>query len=384
MDPSHYTDDTFGHVVRTTGGHGYHAYVPSPMPTSLELSPNTVTVLSKADRAVGRLSGAGRLLPNPHLLVQPYLAREALASSQIEGTQASLNDVLEARATGGESRDHDIREVQNHIAAFEVGRSLLSQLPLSLRLLRATHERLLTGVRGEHEDPGQFRTTQNWIGPPGCTLEQAVFVPPPPGDHMNQALGDWERYLNDTEVRLPPLVVVALAHYQLETIHPFVDGNGRVGRLMITLFLIERGELPEPLLYLSPYFERDRSGYYAHLQGVRQRGEVQQWLAYFLEGVAVQAHDALARVDRLVDLQSRYRELVAGDRSQAGEILDLLLASPFVTTRRVMGALAVTNAGANNMLRRLERLGIIEVLRRQGAGGRITWFAPEILDAIAD
>lgn len=384
MDRTRYTDQTFGRVVRTPGPHGYEAYLPAPMPRSLQLGEDVVAALSEADRALGRLAGAGRLLPNPHLLVQPYLAREALASSQIEGTQASLSDVLEIGAEGEESSDRDVREVQNYIAAFEVGRALLSDLPLSLRLLRAMHERLLRGVRGAERDPGHFRTTQNWIGPPGCGLADAVFVPPPHGEPMWDALTDWERYLNDDEVRIPPLVVAALAHYQLETIHPFVDGNGRLGRLIITLFLIERGELPEPLLYLSPYFERDRGRYYSHLQAVRERGALQEWLVYFLQGVALQARDALTRVERLVDLQARYRELMVADRSQAGAIIDLLFASPFATTRRVMEALDVTNQGANNLLRRLEQLGVVVVARRRGRGGRITWLAPDILAAIAD
>lgn len=373
----------FGAARRVPGRFGYVAFHPSPCPRDLVLDPTTVRALSSADRALGRLAGAGRLLPNPHLLVQPYLTREALASSQIEGTQASLSDVLEEDARGTPTRDPDVQEVQNYVAAFELGRTLLSELPLSLRLLRAMHGRLMTGVRGAEKSPGEFRTTQNWVGAPGSTLESARFVPPPADGPMQEALADLERFLNDP-VDLPPLIVCALAHYQFETIHPFLDGNGRLGRLLVTLFLIATGELEQPLLYLSPYFERDRNAYYEHLQAVREHGRMQEWLAYFLNGVTVQAKDAVDRVDRLVDLQARYRQELSNDRSQAGAVVELLFANPFVTTRRVSQALEVTNAGANNLLRRLERLGILRELERRGQGGRLTWVAPAIFSTIAD
>jgi Fic family protein len=300
------------------------------------------------------LPARGRLLPNPHLLVNPSLYTEALASSQIEGTQASLSEVLEAAAEGDESPNVDIREVQNYIAAFEHARSRLKDLPLSLRLLKETHQRLLTNVRGEKKTPGEFRSSQNWIGTPGRSLKEATFVP-------------------------PPLIVCGLIHYQFETIHPFLDGNGRLGRLIIILYLIDIGELPEPLLYLSPYFERDRNAYYSHLQAVRERGEMQAWLQYFLHGVAVQAKDALDRAERLTDLQSRYRAALAGDRSNAPHLIDPLFANPVMTTQRVMRLLDVTNAGANKVLRRLEQRGWLRGVHVGGRGGRITWIADDIM-----
>lgn len=382
MQPEDYPSYAFGTVRRTPGRFGYFAFHPTSCPREMSLAPETVSALSAADRALGRLAGAGRLLPNPHLLVQPYLTREALASSQIEGTQASLSDVLEQDASGTPSRDPDIQEVQNYVAAFELGRRLLDELPLSLRLLRAMHERLMAGVRGQDKHPGEFRSTQNWVGAPGSTLEAARFVPPPVAA-MQDALRDLERYLNEPTT-LPPLVVCAMAHYQFETIHPFLDGNGRLGRLLVTLFLIANGELPEPLLYLSPYFERDRTAYYEHLQAVREHGRVQEWLVYFLNGVALQARDAVERVDRLVDLQTTYRQQLVDDRSQASAVVELLFGNPFVTTRRVTDALSITNAGANNLLRRLETLGILQQLSKRGQGGRLTWVASEIFTAIAD
>jgi Fic family protein len=384
VDLSSYVENPFGRIERTPGPTGYHFFSPAPLPRTFPLEPATTRSLSAADRALGRLAGTGRLLPNPHLLVQPYLTTEALSSSRIEGTQASLSDVFEAAAEETTSSDHDVREVQNYIAAFELGYGRLEDLPLSLRLVREVHARLLQDARGEEKSPGEFRTSQNWIGRPGCTLGEAIFVPPRHDPEMLDALADWERYLNEPESEAPPLVVCALLHYQFETIHPFLDGNGRLGRLVIVLYLLAIGELPEPLLYLSPYFEQDREAYYGHLQAVRERGEVQAWLRYFLDGVTRQANDAVLRAERLLDLQARYRSQLADDRSRASEVVELLFHNPFVTTNRVMAALGVTNPGANNLLRRLEDRGWLRQSRVTGRGGRITWFAPEVMAAISE
>jgi Fic family protein len=382
VDHSKYVDKTFGSIERVPGEFGYDHYVPRPLPRHLELRGATARALSEADRALGRLAGAGRLLPNPHLLVNPYLVTEALASSQIEGTQASLSEVLEAAADGDESQDIDIREVQNYIAAFEHARARLDDLPLSLRLLREAHNRLLRNVRGEEKTPGEFRSTQNWIGPPGHPLNEATFVPPRHDPEMTDALRDWEAFLHERDNELPPLVSCGLIHYQFETIHPFLDGNGRLGRLITILYLIDIGELPEPLLYLSPYFERDRDAYYSHLQAVRERGEMQEWLQYLFNGVATQAKDAVDRAERLTDLQAHYRAELAGDRSNAPHLIDLLFMNPFMTTQRVMRALEVTNAGANNAIRRLEDRAWLREVHVAGRGGRITWVAQGIMDIL--
>lgn len=384
MDLSAYVDKTFGTIGRVPGPHGYDFFDPKPMPRSLDLDRATTKILSEADRALGKLAGTGRVLHNPHLLVQPYLTTEALASSQIEGTQASLSDVFEAAAESNDSPDMDVREVLNYIAAFELGRELLGELPLSLRLFKRVHERLLHDVRGQEKGPGEFRTSQNWIGPPGCTLDDALFVPPAHHPEMLDALADWERFLNDREFDVPPLVACALIHYQFETIHPFLDGNGRLGRLVIILYLMAIGELPQPLLYLSPWFERDRSSYYDHLQAVRERGAVQEWLRYFLTGVAVQANDAVDRAERLIDLQSWYRSDLAEDRSRATEVVDLLFDNPYVTTRRVMERLGVSNPGANNLIRRIEDRGWLRQARVSGRGGRITWVASDVMEVLTD
>lgn len=379
MDLTKFVDTSLGAIQRVPGPHGYAYFAPAPLPRALDLDRSTVTLLSRADRALGRLSGTGRLLPNPHLLVQPYLATEAVASSQIEGTQASLTDLFAADV---EDDEHgDVGEVRNYVAAFELGRRLLDELPLSLRLVRAMHERLLTDVRGGEKSPGEFRRTQNWIGPPGSSLLTAAFVPPPADAPMLDALADWERFLNE-EHDLPPLVACALLHYQFETIHPFLDGNGRIGRLLIILYLLARGELDEPLLYLSPYFERDRPAYYDGLQRVREVGDLTGWLDYFLTGVAVQAQTAVNRAERLVDLHATYRDRLAGDRSRAGEVLDLLFVNPLITTKRIRSTLDVSNQSANALLGRLEEHGIVRRAGVSGRGGRIDWRAQEVLDLL--
>ena len=277
--------------------------------------------MSKADRALGRLAGAGRLLPNPHLLVQPYLTAEALSSSRIEGTQASLSEVFEAEADRADSSTIDVREVQNYIRAFEHGLARLDELPLSLRLIREVHGRLMTGVRGEEKSPASSD------GPRTGSARRDAHSTSRSSHHHDttrddRGLGDWESFLHEDH-DLPPLVACALIHYQFETIHPFLDGNGRLGRLIIVLYLMMRDELPEPLLYLSPYFEQRRDRYYALLQGVRERGEMQQWLEFFLQAVATQATSAVTLAEALLDLQLDYRQRLADDRSRASEVIDL-------------------------------------------------------------
>jgi len=277
---------------------------------------------------VGRLAGEGRRLPNPHVLIRPFIRREAVLSSRIEGTQATLGELLAAEAGAAVERSpDDLREVGNYVKALEFGLNRLKTLPLSLRLVRELHERLMTGVRGGYATPGEFRRSQNWIGRPGETLAQASFVPPPPdalGDHLKH----WERFLH--ERMLPPLVHVALAHYQFEAIHPFLDGNGRVGRLLITLQLCARDVLPAPLLYLSAFFEATRVDYYAGLRGVSEHGDWEGWVQYFLNGVARQSEDALSRAERINVLITTWREKLAG---QAGtrvalKLMEMLEANP--------------------------------------------------------
>jgi Fic family protein len=317
-----------------------------------------VGALSDADRLVGQLAGEGGRLPNPHLLIRPFIRREAVLSSKIEGTQATLGELLAAEAGIAVDRSpDDLREVANYVVALEHGIVRLPKLPLSLRLVRELHEKLMRGVRGDRARPGQFRTVQNWIGPAGRGIEAATYVPPP-ADQVLPCLDAWERFLHDRS--LPPLIQAALVHYQFEAIHPFVDGNGRVGRLLITLFLIERDVLPAPLLYLSAFFEADRQAYYSHLQGVHQRGEWEAWLAYFLRGVATQSADALSRASRINALLDRWRDKAASaGLPVAVRLVDLLAENPFWTTRRAAERLKVAFTTAQRAVARLEALKIM-------------------------
>lgn len=279
MNPADFKTSAGGKIVKTS--QGFCAFVPKPLPPPITYDEQTVQLLSDADRALGRLAGIGQLLPNPHLLIAPYMRREAVLSSRIEGAQASLSDLLYFEAGDKDPpKSADVQEVLNYVRAMQFGLSRLEQLPLSLRLLKEIHEILMEGVRGENRNPGEFRESQNWIGPPGCNLNEASFVPPPRTE-MLKALDSWEKFLHEDK-SVPPLIQCALMHYQFEAIHPFLDGNGRVGRLLITFFLCERGHLPQPLLYLSAFFERYRDEYYRRLLDVSTSGNWIEWIRYFL------------------------------------------------------------------------------------------------------
>ncbi len=341
--------------------------------------------MADAEAALGRLAGvgrqsaAGRLSRYLQLLVGPYLLREAVSSTRIEGTQASLADVYAAEADD-RPHDPDVEEVVNYVEAIETGLRRLETLPLSARLIREMHAVILAGVRGQERQPGEFRKTQNWIGSPGSTIETAAFVPPP-HDLIGNLLDDLERFVH-APPEVPLLIQAALIHYQFETIHPFLDGNGRLGRLLIVLFLVLRGRLPAPLLYISPYFEQRREEYYEALQGVRERGDFDSWLAMFLDAVATQAADAFSRAERLTDLRERYRALVQAEtRGSANQLVDLAFEQPVLTARIVEHRLGVTRASALSALRVLEQVGI---LSEAGSGprGQLRWLAEEILDVL--
>src|SRR6266545_5868490 len=345
-----------GRRVKCAGG--YWAYVPEPLPPRIQWAAEVVSALSSADRSVGRLAGEGRRLPNPHLLIRPFVRREAVLSSRIEGTQATLGELLAAEAGAVVDRSPaDLREVGNYVVALEYGVERIRKLPLSLRLVRELHERLMRGVRGDSATPGEFRRSQNWIGRPGCTLTDAAFVPPPP-DRLMECLGAWEEFLHDDT--LPPLVHAALVHSQFGAIHPFLDGNGRVGRLLITLLLIARGVLPSPLLYLSAWFEATRQAYYARLLGVTEGGEWEEWLGYFLTGAAGQAEDALGRIQRIDDLLARWRVDLAKDSSRLPErSTELFAENPYWTVNSLAARLGVAFTTAQRAIDRLEAKGIV-------------------------
>jgi len=313
------------HVTLPGGG---RAFVPAPLPPQLEWTHDVITAASEASHVLGRLSGHGAGLQNPHLLIRPFIRREAVLSSRIEGTAATIGEVLADEAGAAlERAPDDVKEVRNYVVALEEGVARLGKLPLSLRLVRGLHRTLMTGVRGDSADPGEFRRIQNWIG--GRTAESARYVPPPPNE-IKDCLDAWEKYLHVHDV--PPLIQAALIHYQFEAIHPFIDGNGRVGRLLITLFLIEREVIPSPLLYLSAYFEARRSDYYGLLSGISERGEWKPWILYFLKGVVDQSQDALTRVQRINRLREDWhRSLTMRLSSNIMRLLDRLMANPFIT-----------------------------------------------------
>lgn len=346
-----------GRIVRTTDGHT--AFAPAPLPPELPaFSGQLLLTLSRADAALSELSGLGRQLPNPHLLIAPYLRREAVLSSRIEGTQATLEDVL-ADEAGQPSHApvDDVLEVRNYVAALEYGIERLDTLPLSLRLVRELHSKLMEGVRGEQASPGEFRRTQNWIGPPGSTVASATYVPPPPLE-MKQALAAWETFLHQRDT-LPELVQCALIHEHFEAIHPFLDGNGRIGRLLITLFLIERERLSQPLLYLSEYIERERNAYYACLQRIRTHGDWAGWLHYFLTGVQWSARRAATQARELMDLRERMRRRVQ-ETPKALALIDGLFVNPHINVARVKTLLGVSDPTARAALADLEQADLIQ------------------------
>lgn len=382
MEPTQFSSPEAGRVIRTPTG--YNAFVPAPVPRDISYERDSVLALSRADAALAELSGLGRQLPNPHLLISPYVRREATLSSRIEGTQTELSDLLrdevEPGSISGAREQTDIREVRNYVAALDHGLDRLSELPLSLRLVREIHARLMEGVRGQHATPGRFRTTQNWImGPGGATLETAPYVPPPP-DEMKDCLADWERFLHE-KGSMPDLVQCALMHEQFEAIHPFADGNGRIGRLLITLFLVERGRLSRPLLYLSAYFDAHRDAYYDLLQRVRTHGDWHAWIKFFLEGVAQTAGDAVGQAGQLMDLREHYRSALTG-RARAVALLDELFVNPYVTVSRAARTLGVSNPTASKAIATLEAADVLEEITGR-AWGRL-YVARPILAALEE
>jgi len=304
LNPKDFENSSAGLCIKTLKD--YWAFIPHPLPPDINYDKLLIRLLSEADRLLGELSGTGRLLANPYLLIAPYIRREAVSSSRIEGTQASLNDLFYFEATESEKpKAPDVREVKNYVRAMEYGIDLLEKLPISIRLICEIHRVLMEDVRGHHATPGEIRRSQNWVGPPGCSLQEATYVPPPV-EEMKNALGEWEKYLHSAS-DAPPLIQCALMHYQFEVIHPFLDGNGRVGRLLITFFLWEKGLLTQPLLYLSAFFDRFRDEYYSRLLSVSKYGDWQGWIEFFLRGVVNQAKDAISDAKKIIELHEEYR-----------------------------------------------------------------------------
>jgi Fic family protein len=362
MNASENKSDRAGRYVQQTAG--YLAFIPAPLPPDppIDLGEPLRNPLSDADYALGRLDGAVLTLPNPDLFVYMYVRKEAVLSSQIEGTQSSLQNLLAAEAhLADPEAPADVNEVINYVRAMNHGLQRLSELPVSVRLIREIHGKLLRGVRGAELTPGELRTSQNWIGPSGCTPSEATFVPPPPNE-VPKALSDLERFLQ-TENPPPALVWVGLAHAQFETIHPFLDGNGRIGRLLITFLLTEKKLLARPVLYLSYYFKRHRAEYYDSLQAVRDKGDWEGWLSFFLRGIAEVSSEATSTAAAILRMREDYRAKITEHLGRAAanghRIMDKLFDHPIVNVPLVCKWLGVTPAGANNLVKRLVGIGLL-------------------------
>jgi len=361
---------------------GYRAFMPAPLPPqpALALGGELQGLLSAADRALGRLDGSVLTLPNPDLFVFMYVRKEAVLSSQIEGTQSSLQDLLAAEAQLFEpTLPRDVDEVINYVRAMNHGLARLAELPVSVRLIREIHAELMRGVRGGRLQPGELRTSQNWIGPAGCTLATATFVPPP-HHAVPAALGDLENFLHASD-ELPPLVKIALAHVQFETIHPFLDGNGRVARLLITFLLTERGVLHKPVLYLSHYFKQHRQSYYEHLQAVRDQGAWEAWLAFFLRGVVEVAGEAAETARRILQLREQHRAAITAQLGRAAgnghKVLESLFDRPIVAVNDVQKMTGTTYAAANSLVSRLVKLDVLSEMTGYARNRRFR-YAPYI------
>ena len=375
-----FTANAPGRLV--TAPEGHLAYVPNPLPPEFDLELSTVNLLADAERALGELKGVGQRLPNPHLLINPFLRREAVLSSRIEGTTTGLQQLLLFETAPSDAPgDADVREVANYVAALELGFSLLERLPVSLRLIRQIHERLMEGVRGQEQRPGEFRHIPNLIGHRGATPDTARFVPPPVKE-MHEALHNLERYIGEHRDDLPFLIQLALVHYQFEVIHPFMDGNGRVGRLLIALQLRERAYLPQPLLYLSAYFEYHRDAYRDHLLAVSRSGTWTQWIDFFLQGVAEQSTDTVQRSYQLLDLLQRYQSwaLAAIRSGNLARLVELVFVRPVISIANVEERLGVTQPAASRLVQQMVDRGILEEVTGRQRNRRFA--ALEILEIL--
>lgn len=372
-------------------GRAYSAWVPDPLPPSVDLDATLARALESSSAALGELAGTGRNLPNPHLLLSPFLRKEAVLSSRIEGTQATITDLYAYEAAQlplpgvGEPAESpgDVVEVLNYVRALNRGLVTIADQPVTLTLVLDLHRELMQGVRGRDRTPGHFRTAQNIIGPTGATLQTATYIPPPV-TQMKDALLALETYIRSGTGAYPRLIELAMIHYQFEAIHPFNDGNGRVGRLLLSLLLVHWGLLPLPLLYLSAYFEQDRGAYYDGLQGVTEQGEWRGWILYFLSGIESQARDAAARAKRLHDLREQLQDRIAAARMQAvtGRLVSALFQQPVITisaAAELMGG-DVTYHLARRHVHKLVEHGILEPAFQRGH--QEFYVAREIVDAV--
>ena len=382
MYPEDFKNSSAGRCIRTISQPAYWAYVPNPLPPKIDVDWELIRLLSEAESKLGELSVAEQLLPDAHLLIGPLLIRrEAVTSSRIENTQSGLDDLFLFEANETEpSPVSDVKEVFNYVRAMEHGIQRLENLPISSRLICEIHGILMADVRGDYATPGDMRRSQNWIGSPGCSLMDATYVPPPLPE-MKECFSDLEKYIN-SDAREPALIQCALVHYQFEAIHPFLDGNGRIGRLLTTFMLLEKNLLFQPLLYLSDFFEEYRNEYYRLLLNVSQKGDWKAWLTFFLNGVRQQSEDALATVQKLLDLQEQYRGVATGRKvpKSAIRLIDHLFARPIISVSELSKAWKMPFPTVQRGVNYLVDKGILGEI----TGGRRNrlFVANEILNAI--
>lgn len=343
--------------------HGYSSFTPKKLPPEppLEIDSEMQDVLSSADRNLGRLDGIAETLPNPELFVAMYVKKEALLSSQIEGTQASLVDVLDIENSDKPNLRKNVDEVVNYVAAMKHGLARLNDFPLSLRLIREIHDILLKDVRGSEKSPGEFRTSQNWIGPQGCDLFNATFVPPTV-DEMTLALRDLELFMHDNENRIPALIKIAFIHAQFETIHPFLDGNGRVGRLLITFWLCQQNILTQPLLYLSYFFKKNRAEYYDRLMDIRKKGAWEEWVKFFLSGISEVSEESIKTVKQIIKLKENFRGRLynAEVHNKSYQLLDSLFSTPIINREQIISLFKISSPTAGTLIDRFCELQILK------------------------
>jgi Fic family protein len=371
-------------VVEGDQTYVHEAFVPQPLPSDLDLSQATWALVTEATEALGRLDGAANRLPNPYLLVRPALTKEAVSTSALEGTYAPIEDVFQAELFDEADVAAATAEVRNYVLAAEHGLELIKTLPIARRVVTEVHGILMRGSRGDYAEIGTFRRRQNWIGTRrGQPVTESLFVPPPPGDDLENGIDEWERWVNDDSVRLPILIRVGLAHYQFETLHPFIDGNGRVGRLLIVLTLVESGDLRVPLLNVSPFFEQARDDYIDHLRSVSETGDFEPWVAFFANAIKTQSEQALTKADALVEARERIMQRLheANVRGVALRIAEDLVGSPFVTPTRAAEKFGVTYEAANSAMARLVDNGVI----REATGRTYArvFVSPEIVEIVS-
>ena len=364
------------------------AFVPNGLPPKLEYDLELTNLLAQAESSLGKLSSAGRFLPNPHLLISPYLKQEAVLSSKIEGTQASLSDYFIYEAIKKEGKKNiGLKEIENYVEAATQALEALKKEKISIRLIKDIHKTLVRGVRGDNLIPGEIRGTQNWIGPEGCKIEEATFVPPP-ASSLADLLLDLQRFVNSPQENkdMRPLIQCALMHYQFESIHPFFDGNGRIGRLLIILYLCENKLSSQPLLYLSAYFEKNRGEYYRRLREVSMKNEWISWIKFFLKGVAIQAEAATSVSEKIMDLQKKYTlslQKNSGGNLKTQAIIDQLFINPYITIPTAQKLLKASFPTAKKHMEILEHLGIVREVAIKNSKAQV-YLAEELLKTIKD